>query len=124
MTETVAVCDVDRTPTANVRPNVSVKITQCVRLSDGSMISLDMDRGFTTVWHGPGAPSWKRSAEGLILEVLDLVQVDDAENPGAHPWDDLAESARSRGIDVDGPTLRELPYHVLLTDEVISLFKL
>lgn len=79
---TVAICDVDETPTANVQPSIS------------------------------------------ITQILDLVQADDRHNPGSHPWEDLAEAAQLRGIDVDGGTLAELPYRVLLTDAVTVVFEL
>ena len=122
---TLAICDIDETPTANVQPSISVKITQYVRLSDESLVRLDMDRGFTDVRHGTSEDiSWKRRADDLIAEILDLVQGDDRHNPGTHPWDDLAEAARARGVDVDGVTLRELPYRVLLTDDLTVLFEL
>lgn len=121
---TLALCDVDETPTANTLPSISVKITQYVRLSDQSLIRLDMDRGFTSVRHGDDGPvSWKRTASDLIAEVLDLVGTDDEDDPASHPWEELAEAARRRGIDVSGATLSELPYHVLLTDELASLFE-
>ncbi len=123
---TLAICGIDETvTTANVGPSVSVSITQYVRLSDESLIRLDMDRGFTDVRSGAREDvSWKRTADDLIAEILDLVQGDDRHNPGVHPWEDLAEAARMRGIDVDGSTLRELPYRVLLTDELIVHFEL
>lgn len=125
VTGTLAICDVDKTPTtANVGPTISVNITQYVRLSDGSLIRLDMDRGVTSVRHGAGEHvSWKRTADDVIAEILDLVQGDDVDNPGTHPWDELAKAARMRGIDVDGATLSELPYQVLLTDELTVLFE-
>jgi len=120
---TVAVCDIDETPTANTLPSISVKITQCVRLADESLIRLDMDRGVTAVRHGPvgHAVSWKRPADDVIAEILDLVRTDDEDDPTAHPWDELAEAARKRGVDVDAATLSGLPYQVLLSAEVVSL---
>ncbi|GAA4714480.1 hypothetical protein APR04_004105 [Promicromonospora umidemergens] len=124
VTGTLALCDVDKTPTENVGPSISVKITQYVRLSDESLIRLDMDRGVTSVRHGAGEHvSWKRTAHDVITEIMDLVQGDDDDNPGTHPWDELAEAARMRGIDVDGATLSGLPYQVLLTDELTVLFE-
>jgi hypothetical protein len=121
---TLAICDVDETPPDNVRPTISVKITQYVRLSDESLIRLDMDRGVTTGGRGAGEGiSWKRTADDLIAEILDLVRADDPSNPESHPWEELAEAARRRGVEVDGATLRELPYRVLLTDEVTVLFE-
>lgn len=124
---TVAVCDVDETPTSNTLPSISVKITQCVRLADESLVRLDMDRGFTSVRHGAAdgeAVSWKRPDDELIAEILDLVRADDEDDPEAHPWDELAEAARKRGVDVDAATLSGLPYQVLLSAEVVSMFVL
>lgn len=123
---TLAVCDVDKTPTPNALPSISVKITQYVRLADESLIRLDLDRGFTSVRHGAGTTvSWKRTTSDLIAEILDLVGTDDEDHhPGSHPWEQLAEAARRRGIDVSAATLSELPYQVLLTAEVASLFEL
>ncbi|WP_207218961.1 hypothetical protein [Pengzhenrongella frigida] len=124
---TVAVCDVDENPTRNTLPNISMKITQCVRLADESLIRLDMDRGVTSVRHGAAEGeviSWKRPADEVIAEILDLVRTDDEDDPEAHPWDDLAEAARKRGIDVDAATLSGLPYQVLLSAEVVSVFVL
>lgn len=124
VTGTLAICDVDETPTENVRPSISVKITQYVRLSDESLIRLDMDRGVTSVWHGSGEHvSWKRTADDVIAEILDLVRADDRHNPDTHPWEELAEAARTRGVDVNAATLSELPYQVLLTDELTVLFE-
>lgn len=121
---TVAVCDIDESPTTNTLPSISMKITQCVRLADESLVRLDMDRGVTSVRHGAAEGeviSWKVSADDVIAEILDLVRDD---NPEAHPWDELAEAARKRGIDVDAATLSGLPYQVLLSAEVVSVFVL
>jgi len=124
VTGTVAICEIDHVPTDNTRPSVSVSIKQYVRLSDASLVRLDMDRGFTTVRYGAGPVSWKRTTDDLIEEVLALVQVDDIDNPGVHPWEELAEAAQRRGVHVDAATLRDLPYQVLLADELVTLFEL
>ncbi|MDV2982279.1 hypothetical protein [Glutamicibacter sp. HZAU] len=119
-----AVCDMDETLTDNLRPSISVKITQCILMSDGSMISLDLARGFTAISHGPGPARWRRSSDELIAEILDLVRVDDPENPGEHPWDEIAAAAQSRGIEIDAAQLKQLPYQVLLSDKVIRTFEI
>ncbi|ALG28418.1 hypothetical protein AOZ07_04995 [Glutamicibacter halophytocola] len=123
-TSIAALCDLDDTPTDNSRPSISVKITQCILMSDGSMISLDLGRGFTAISHGPGPARWRQSSDALISEILDLVRVDDPEKPGEHPWEGIAAAARSRGIDVDAETLKEMPYQVLLSDRVIRAFEI
>lgn len=123
-TSIAAVCDIDETPTDNSRPSISVKITQCILMSDGSMISLDMGRGFTAISHGPGPARWRQSSDALISEILDLVRVDDPEKPGEHPWEEIAAAAQSRGIDTDAARLKEMPYQVLLSDRVIRAFEI
>lgn len=124
VTSIAAVCDLDETPTDNLRPHFSVKITQCAVMSDGSMISLDLGRGITAISHGPGPAMWKHSSDGLIAEILDLVRVDDPQKPGEHPWEEIAAAARSRGIDIDAATLSDLPYRVMLSDRVIKAFQI
>ena len=122
---TVALCDIDDAPTANVRPHISMSIIQCVRLSDGSLVRLDMDRGVTTVWFGAagdGAISWKSPLNEVLNEVLNLVRADDPHDPTRHPWEELAEAARVRGVEVDAETLAALPYRVVFTAEAIAAF--
>lgn len=124
VTATVALCEIDRTPTDNIRPYISVKIIQCVQMNDGSAISLDMVRGFTAISHGPGPATWRRTSTDLITEILDLVRIDDPKKPGEHPWDELSEAAHQRGIDISADSLRNLPYKVILSDEVIDAFEI
>ena len=121
---TVALCDVDHTPTENVLPSISMSITQFVQLVDGSLVRLAMDRGYTSVHHGPNgeAVSWQRPLAEVVQEVLDLVRADDPADPMAHPWEELAEAARVRGVDVDARTLSGLPYRVVLTTEAVATF--
>lgn len=122
---TVAVCELDAPPAEDSAPGVSMTITQCVRLSDDSLIRLDMDRGVTSWLHGapPGAPiSWKRPLDEVIAEVLVLVGSDDEEDPDGHPWEELAAAARTRGVEVDAETLSRLPYQVLLSAEAVAVF--
>ncbi|WP_154675667.1 hypothetical protein [Parafrankia elaeagni] len=122
---TLAVCDVDEPPKENTLPSTSIKITQYIRLVDNSLIRLDMDRGFTAFrYAASGEVSWARKAGDLVAEILDLVRADDEDDPDLHPWEELAEAAQKRGISVNGAVLRELPYQVLLTAEVIALFEL
>jgi len=103
---------------------MSMKMTQYVRLSDESMIRLDMDRGVTSLKHGHTGPmSWKRSAADVIAEVLTMVQADDAAKPDSLPWEEYAEAARLRGISVDATALRDLPHTVLLSDELATIYE-
>ena len=122
---TVAVCELDAPPADTSAPGVSMKITQCVRLSDDSLIRLDMDRGVASWRHGapPGEPiSWKRPLDEVIAEVLVLVSAEVGDDPDGHPWDELAAAARTRGVDVDAEILSRLPYQVLLSAEAVAVF--
>ena len=122
---TVAVCDVDETPTANTLPSITMSIVQHVRLSDGSLVRLDMDRGVTSARHGAPAGeavSWKRPLDAVLEEVLALVRADDPADPTAHPWEELAAAARLRGVDVDAEALSALPYQVVLSAEAVETF--
>jgi hypothetical protein len=121
VTGLVIICELDDPSPENLRPSMSMKITQYLRLSDESMIRLDMDRGVTSSLHGL-APvvSWKRSATDVIAEALALVQ-DEAPEPDSFPWEAYAEAARLRGIPVDADSLRGLPHTVLLSDELARI---
>ena len=121
----VAICDVSDRPTANTRPHVSMSVMQYLRLSDFSLVRLDMDRGVTTVMHGAEADeptSWGRPLSEVIEEVMALVRADDPHDPTAHPWVELAEAAERRGISTEPRTLSTLPYEVLLTTKAILTF--
>jgi hypothetical protein len=101
---------------------MSMKITQYLRLSDESMVRLDMDRGVSSFQHGPsGDVSWKHSAADVIAAVLTLVKGDDSTRPDSFPWDDYAKAARLRGIAVDTEALRDHPHTVLPSDELATI---
>jgi hypothetical protein len=122
VTGLVIICELDDPPPGNSRPSMSMKMTQYLRLSDESMIRLDMDRGVSSFRYGQsGTVSWKRSAADVIAEVLTLVKGDDAARPDSFPWDDYARAARLRGIEVDAEALRDLPHTVLLSDELAAI---
>ena len=110
---------------ANALPSISMSIVQHVRLSDGSLVRLDMDRGVTPARHGGPAGeavSWKRPLDAVLEEVLALVRADDPADPTAHPWEQLAEAARLRGVDVDAEALSALPDQVMLSAEAVETF--
>lgn len=124
VTGLVIVCELAPPPPGNARPSMSMKMTQYLRLSDQSMIRLDMDRGVDTFKFGHTEPlSWKRTVAEVVAEVLTLIQGDEP-NPGSFPWDDYAQAAKLRGISVDAETLRDLPYTVLLSDELAAIFEI
>jgi hypothetical protein len=121
VTGLVIICKLGDPVPENVRPTMTM--TQYLRLSDESMIRLDMDRGVASSKHGHGAVSWKRSAADVIAEVLNLVRGDDAAKPDSFPWDAYAEAAQLRGISVDAEALRDLPHTVLLSDELATIYE-
>ena len=121
VTGLVIICELDHPVPGNSKPSVSTKITQYLRLSDDSMIRLDMDRGVSTVKLGrTAAVSWKRSAADVISEILTLVQAD-APEPGSFPWEQYAQAAQLRGISTDAEALRGLPHTVLLSDALATI---
>ena len=124
VTGLVIICELDDPSPENLRPSMSMKMTQYFRLSDESMIRLDMDRGVSASKLGRLVEpvSWKRPAADVISEVLDLVQAD-APEPSSFAWEQYAEAARLRGISVDAEALRDLPHTVLLSDEVAAIYE-
>ena len=110
---------------ANALPSIRMSIVQHVRLSDGLLVRLDMDRGVTPARHGGPAGeavSWKRPLDAVLEEVLALVRADDPADPTAHPWEQLAETARLRGVDVDAEALSAPPDQVVLSAEAVETF--
>ena len=123
VTGLVIICELGDPVPENSRPSMSMTMTQYLRLSDESMIRLDMDRGVSRSKLGHiEAISWKRSAADVISEVLTLVQADAAEGD-SFPWEEYAEAARLRGISVDAEALRDLPHTVLLSDELATIYE-
>lgn len=123
VTGLVIVCERDDPPPGNSRPTLAMKMTQYLRLSDESMIRLDMDRGVVTFKYGYTEPlSWKRTSADVITEVLTLIQGDEPD-PGSFPWDDYSKAAQLRGISIAPDALSNLPYTVLLSDEIAAVFE-
>lgn len=123
VTGLVIICELDDPPEGNSAPSISQKMTQYLRLSDESMIRLDMDRGVNSFRHGHTEPvSWKRSAADVISEVITLIQAY-APEPNSFPWEQYAQAARLRGILVEADALRDLPHTVLLSDELAELYE-
>lgn len=123
VTGLVIMCELDAPPPGNSRPTMAMKMTQYLRLSDESMIRLDMDRGVATFKYGHTEPlSWKRPSADVITEVLTLIQGDEPE-PGSFPWDEYSRAAQQRGITVEPNTLSALPYTVFISDELAATFE-
>ena len=123
VTGLVIICELGDPPRGNSRPTMNMKMTQYLRLSDESMIRLDMDRGVSTFKYGYIEPlSWKRTSADVISEVLTLIQGDEPD-PGSFPWEEYAEAARLRGISVDATALHDLPHTVLLSDGLATIYE-
>ncbi|NQX13054.1 hypothetical protein HQQ80_15595 [Microbacteriaceae bacterium VKM Ac-2855] len=123
VTGLVIICELDDPRSSSSRPSIHMKMTQYLRLSDESMIRLDMDRGVSSFKHGYARPvSWKRASVDVISEVLTLIKGDDPD-PGYFPWEEYAQAARLRGIMVEADFLRDLPHTVLFSDELARIFE-
>ena len=119
----VIVCELDDPLIGRSRPTMSMKITQYLRMSDDSMVRLDMDRGVSSFKHGHVRPvSWKRDAQDVINEVLTLVRADGI-GGDSFPWEEYVEAGRLRGIEVDLETMKGLPHTVLISDELTEIFE-
>lgn len=123
VTGLVIVCDLDgeNRVGAGRRPSVHVSITQFLRMSDESMIRLNMDRGYSSFQHGRPR-SWKTPMGDVVAGVLTIVQGDEPA-PGEFPWEDYAEAAQRRGISVEAETLSRVPYTVLLSDDLGRVYE-
>ena len=116
-----AVCDVD--PPRDDPRDQGFTLGEFVTLDDGRRVLLNEDRGFTIGIRSTGEPRPRDVRRGLTVEQLTrdallVVLPDDDDDPEPHPWSWLAELAQSRGLDVSADDLRELPYEVVLTDEL------
>lgn len=114
----VIMCDLDEATHASDDRSLLMQITQFLRLSDGSLIRLDMDRGLSRYRHGPTEPiSWKRPAREVVAEVLTLVQ-SEALEPNTFPWDLYAEAAQRRGVNTNAADLSDIPWSVFLSGQL------
>lgn len=124
VTALVIMCELDDPPPVNSSPAMSMSITQYLRLSDQSMIRLDMDRGLSALKLGQYVEpvSWKQPATEVIDEVLNLVQADSPE-PNSFPWEQYADAALLREISVTADELRNLPHTMLPSDELAAIYE-
>lgn len=119
----IIMCDLDTPPVENTSPTLSVSIAQYLKLQDGSLIKLDMDRGLASFWHGnPNTPGkWHQTADKAIRELLTIVKAD-VPNQVDFPWEEYVEAATQRGIDIDEVKLRALPYQVTFSDALMKAY--
>lgn len=60
--------------------------------------------------------SWKRAAQDVIDEVLDLVRADELGGE-SFPWEEYAEAARVQGIEMSSEATKSLSHTVLISDD-------
>lgn len=117
-----AICDLSPTRTDDVSSQ-SFLVSEFATLEDGRRVLLHAERGYSIAARSTGAPGngaipLHETRDGVIENVLSTVLPDDDECGEAHPWSWLAELARARGLDVTAEDLKDLPYEVVLTDDV------
>lgn len=119
----IIMCDLDTPPVEKTSPTLSVSIAQYLKLQDGSLIKLDMDRGLTSFWHGnPNTPrKWHQTANKAIQELLTIVKAD-VPHQVDFPWEEYVKAATQRGIDIDEAKLRALPYQVTFSDSLMKAY--
>lgn len=119
----IIMCDLDTPPVENTSPTLSVSIAQYLKLQDGSLIKLDMDRGLVSFWHGNSdAPGkWQQTADKAIQELLTIVKAD-VPHQVDFPWEEYVKAATQRGIDIDEAKLRALPYQVTFSDALMKAY--
>lgn len=117
-----AICDLGPQPAHDERSQ-SFSVSEFVSLDDGRRVILHSDRGFTIGWKTapePAAGDLRRheTADNITQDVLNTVLPDDDDSGEDHPWPWLAELARARGLTATAEDLRNLPYEVVLTENV------
>ncbi|MFK4788229.1 hypothetical protein [Microbacterium sp. ZW T5_56] len=124
VTGIVILCEYQGPVPGSQVPSMHMSMTQFVRLSDRSMIRLNMDRGVGGgQMNAQEEPvSWKSSGEEVLKEVQDLIR-GDVPDRDEFPWEEYARTAQLRGISVDAETLMKLPVTVFLSDELIRMFE-
>lgn len=124
VTALVIMCDLEEATHAPDERLLLMQITQFLRLSDGSLIRLDMDRGLSRYRHGPTKPiSWKRPAREVVAEVVTLVQ-SEALEPHAFPWDLYAEAAQRRGVRTNTAELSDIPCSVFISGQLAEAYEM
>jgi hypothetical protein len=104
---------------------VSFKVREFAMLSDGREVTLLEDRGWTTSEPLGGRADAPWSVTDVVRDVYNVVLPDNAEETGEeHEWQRFAECLREAGVAVALDELRALPYRVILSDRLRSLFGL
>lgn len=113
-----AICDLSGGE-ARGGPQQSFDIGEFAVLDNGDQVNLHRERGFSG-WTS-GNDYWENSTnERIVRDVLTTVLPSEADPAEDHPFQWLAELARSRGIDVTADDLRSVPYEVVLTQRVLA----
>ncbi|WP_434743731.1 hypothetical protein [Micromonospora sp. SH-82] len=117
-----AICDI-RPERLDDPDAQSFSVSEFAALDDARRVILHDARGFTI---GRTSGSTRDDAvpdhvarDSILHATLNAVLPDDDESPEAHPWAELADLARARGLKVSEEDLRGLPYDVILTDDVL-----
>lgn len=112
----IALCDLYEAQRSSGIYRFSVR--EMAQLDNGDVVVLRSDLGWSQRYVDTQELPELQAVMTMVGNVL-LPDDDDDEEP--HPWEYLAFLAAARGLSVTPQQLREVPYCVYLSDEVINL---
>lgn len=110
--------------------SLSINLEEFAELSDGNVITIRNERGYSSGWRGGAMPQrFARDSvvfsAGMALlpdEAEDEFQMTDGDYTGERiPWSSLAELLAHRGIHTTPEALKALPYVFEFTPELEAL---
>lgn len=117
-----AICDYRAPSPANQNPYVlSFSIDESLELSDGRIVELIGNRGFTL--GSNSREGWVSTTEEDIIEHARLTMMSDGEPTEMIDWDRISEAALKRGVAIAPSELRKIPYRFELSPAMKEFLK-
>ena len=109
-------CDLVESPEGTA----SFRVEEHAVLADGSRLLLTDDPGGWSLSVRGAGDVWQfLSIAQVERDVLNVTLPDDAEQSGeTHEWAAMAQVLRSLGIETEVPSLKALPYEIVLSPQV------